>query len=321
MQKEELFININDQYEFEIEHEIHPMIEKYVDRFIDITNITNINNNIDIHSLIGYGKFGKVYVINVRNNSYIIKISNILNFINDEYYGDICYTSDPDKLLNSMLDEHKNEIEQIITFATLKNIFHNNFIDIYNINNIKLHNDLFPSRLIEMEYVRGISLNKMKHSEINKNILLQIYIILLYINLNGYFHNDINLSNIMIKHTGYRLNPLLKISYKKFRLPQSKYSPVFIDYSFSKKIKNKNKFPIECYLFYLSLQKYNIDILNSNKLNNYFNLMYNKYSLYTTPFVEKIMTNCGIFKKCDYEKLPTMYHHDIINLIDILTGK
>jgi hypothetical protein len=126
------------------------------------------------------------------------------------------------------------------------------------------------------------------------------------INLLGYFHNDLNLKNIMV--TKFRNNDV----------------PVFIDYSFSKKVSETNLFPIECSIWISQIKRYfeghkHIDKDNIKKflsLADIFTDINIKYDIYDTIFIERFIAGSGVFTAEDYLSLPKIIQPDINKIFD-----
>ncbi len=176
-----------------------------------------------------------------------------------------------------------------------------------------------------MGYVSGIKLsefiNKFKNDYID--VILKVMLILMYANLRGYFHNDINMGNIIISEIDSISNDFfVNINDKIICLKFNNYVPVLIDYSFSKIIDSKNKFPIETYIMFEKFKKINLEwqyVSIYKKIDDFFVLMCDKYLLLNTSFATKIIFGSGVFSLSDYEMLPVVNNDDINSMIDLLT--
>lgn len=245
----------------------------------------NVLDLLSNYKIIGSGTFGNVY----RHNDVAIKTSNILEYVSELYHT----INNPE--VDALINEYHNESKQIMTFSELSNNHPNNYLKIYDIINVLSPHNEFPYNIIFMNYINGINLHKFIQEiiqsdyEILFKMIIKIISLIFDANIGGFFHNDISLNNIIIDHN---------------------LNPVFIDYSFSKKIIKKNKYPVECNIF--------IDILNMTLLDdfkqlpkyvslyNFLSQLMNKYNITLTPFVEKILSGKGIFQLSDYFSLPEL---------------
>ena len=259
----------------------------------DTVNIMD-ENTINSMTFLGKGSFGKVYENTNGSPNKVIKLSNILKKLN--------YYLNSDKISESMTDnfikEFRNEQKQITNFSELKQKFPANITQIYDTKCALIENEPFPINMIIMEKINGIVLQhflKTCNDKQFKHVVILLLQIFLYANLNGYFHNDINMHNIMVCNM---------------------ITPVLIDYSFSKKINKIGVYPIECYILLNDIKNVvkNINIQNNPwffDIFELFNKLNIKYSIYETNFIEKVLTHSGLFTKEDYEKLPLVETDDI----------
>lgn len=296
-------------------------------------NYTNINNKLpdtfhtDIkYSMLGRGRFSYVFLI--KNTNTAIKISKILEHINDEWVK-IRYN---DENMMFFINEYINEQAQMVKYSKLKKIFPLNFIRIKKIKNIIFIGDILPSRIIKMEYINGVSLttflNKVDNVDNYYNVISSILLILIYANTNGYFHNDINMGNILISEL--KNNPIsttqLKYSVKIGNIPVhldfSNYYPVFIDYSFSKIINNKNKFPIEAFIIFEKIKTHNTNYhtfpLFENVMN-IFTIIKHKYSISELDLIKNLLFGASVFSISDYKNLPEITNNDLDKIVNALS--
>lgn len=291
-----LCLNINNT-QLESDY-VFPVVQEMLIRLFDTNNPTNPNSLMLVNKkffndaeLIGSGKFSKVYL---KKNK-IIKISKIPEKINSLLFGKkIC-----NHIAQKYLDEFFNEIHQTITYSRLNRIFPNNIIKISKATLAIVPNNKFPINIFEMNHIVGIPMCKFIEiciAEDFDKILSTCLKVLFFSNTIGFFHNDINLTNILITKN---------------------LNPVFIDYSFSKNINKINKFPIECMFLISELKK----VIRQNLHTDYFNLMYlmmsnffTKYEIFNTEFIEKILTGSGIFSRLDYKNLKIISSFDLIEL-------
>lgn len=280
-----------------------------------------IDNNL---ILIAKGKFSNVYQTNSSDKSNssvqsngsdqsVIKISYILKKINDLILnGNISEQS-----ACNYIEEFENELTQNENFSKLSHIIPNNIIKIYYTHRLFVGNDLIPVNVICMEKVNGTTLfnqidQLIKSENIQSlfNLIINCIKLFLNINLIGYFHNDINLTNILVEND----------------------QPKLIDYSFSKILNKINLFPVECVIFICQLNNFfqnNIYIRQNENIKNMLIKFENikntfvslelKYDIHCTNFIEKIITGIGIFKQHDYNQLPTISNVDITKIHNILS--
>jgi serine/threonine protein kinase len=276
--------------------------------------------------LIGWGTFGEVYLFNKNNISSAIKTSYILGYVSK------LIKEKPIEIdqITIFTSEYDNEINQILSFAYLSKVLPNNYVKIFDIQTIFLNNYDFPLRLIYMEYVNGINMHKfismfddMDYLTACFSIISQLLLALMYSNINGFFHNDLNLGNIMIKRVDNVTALNFNIGNKHIILENKKknaYIPVIIDYNFSKKIVFTNKYPIDCYIIfeYLCEKLLNISYVTTNQKYKNTKLLFlqlsSKYAINCTPFIEKIITGRGLFSVRDYANLPKISNEDIDQL-------
>lgn len=239
---------------------------------------------------IGSGNFGKVYK---KDNKTAIKISSMLKKIN--YFVE---KSDVDSVVvDNLMKDFDNEHQQILSFSELKTTFPNNILDIYEVKLSYVEGKLFPSTIITMEYIEGVSLDKFiavsSASKVNK-IVHEIMTMLMYANLSGYFHNDISHKNIIVQDE----------------------TAIIVDYNFSKKISETNKYPIECSIFMNEIKKSFFSEKTVTFSEGFMTLLetlenFNeKYCISDTVFYEKIIFRSGVFTKSDYENLPDISKND-----------
>lgn len=290
--------------ELQIAREINEKIAKL--------NLANLINNTILHKSIkkmkflGKGNFGIVYK---NKNGTVVKFSHILKKINEYIFKNRSVYFDT----SDFMYEFDNELEQIKTFSELKILFPQNFIEVYNTELAYIENIIFPVNVSNMEYIDGISLgnfldnffgNKPKFDySMFLNFVCQCIKILMSVNLLGYFHNDLNLKNIMVVFV------------------TGKPVPILIDYSFSKKIPVLGLFPIECSIWINQIKHYvgkhkNINFLKFDELHEIIHQINTKYCIYETVFVERLIVGSGIFTYNDYLTLPVISQEDI----DILTN-
>lgn len=272
------------------------ILSPFVERKMKELNITDIIDKsfIDNMTFLGSGNFGKVYKTKDNN---VLKMSSILKKINSYYVSDKMISDSASNIIR----EFENESNQLMLFTKLRSEFPNNILQIFETRYVLIENDTFPVNMITMEYIDGTKFKDFlltcNEEQFNK-IVLECLKLLFNLNIRGYFHNDINVGNIIIVNNK---------------------TPVLVDYSFSKIINKKNKFPIECTIFVNEISNiiphrlYNVTLKNIVKL--IFELS-NKYLVYTTNFIEKILMGTGIFSLEDYLNLESISDEDINKLHD-----
>lgn len=254
------------------------------------------------------GTFGTIYE---NHENTLIKFSHTLKKINDS----ILKNHIQKHVLKKFLKEFDNELKQNEDFSKLKTMFPNNIMTINYTYRAFLVGDPFPVNVICMEKIIGLKVCDFLNESLghDDNITFLKFVkkcleIFLHINTNGYFHNDVSLKNIIIK---------------KYT---STYEPVLIDYSFSKIINKQKLFPIECIIFVNQIKSFAKKNLSSDKLklllctkfealSNFMFNLYEKYCIYETVFIEKIMIGLGVFSYDDYANLPIILETDIENML------
>jgi|SaaInlStandDraft_4_1057021.scaffolds.fasta_scaffold04249_3 serine/threonine protein kinase len=288
------------------------------------------NDSEIIEQLINTSSFGYVYYVRYNNKRVVVKISDILNVVNNILIDKSQYNY-PE---NYLLDEFINECDQIIKYGSLISYFPNNIIKIFNTCTSFVENNIFPVNIIYMEHITGNIMSNyitnMPDDNANEVISLirQLLAILLYCNLCGYYHNDVNLHNILVQKCNLtdvviNFNDVFQnsdISHNSFITIQNVSNiPVLVDYSFSKFIDKKILFPIECVML-LSVIKINtkcITLLSwMNKIDNILSQLLDKYNIYSTNFINKILSGNGIFDINDYNDLPSISNDDVLLIIN-----
>lgn len=255
---------------------------------------------------LGKGSFGTTYL---HKNGTVIKCSHILEKINEHILKNMNDSSM--NYIANYMSEFNNELIQIQEFSKLKKLFPKNIIHVYYTHRALVNNNMFIANVACMEYIDGINANIYldKLVKINTSNSLDAIFdfikkclkVIIQFNLLGYFHNDINLTNIMVKDSSTEL------------------MPIFIDYSFGKKLNELSIFPIECSMFVFQIKQYfeknkyaaNININNFLLFADVMSVINEKYNIYETIFIEKIITGSGVFALKDYTHLPKITQEDI----------
>lgn len=162
-----------------------------------------------------------------------------------------------------------NELSSLTTYHELIYIYPQHIMDIKYPNSCKNpRNEIFS--YYQIEKINGITLNNYLESvnESNDNelflILLQLIYVLIYTNINNYYHNDIKLDNIMV----YDSVDIQTLTYNQIEsiVMNFKCKKLFkiIDYSNSVKIDGGDK---SIYLIdiYLLLKIINEKIIDTKK--------------------------------------------------------
>lgn len=273
---------------------VSPIIEEKL-KTIKSTNLIK-NTFFDNCEYIGSGKFGNTY----KKGDRAIKISHLLKKVNSLTLQNKLHNS----TIENYLNEFDKEKEQIINYSQLRSLFPDNILNIIEVKLVCLENEIFPATMVVMNYVDGITLFEfVQFCEINQfnKILFDCMKVLLSSNIIGLFHNDINLSNILVS---------------------TDCLTTIIDYSFSKKINTPNKFPVECVTFLTELRRVICDDLKTEyflKLIELASQLALKYDIFTTDFMEKILTGHGTFTQLDYENLIEMSQDDIDTLFSVIS--
>jgi serine/threonine protein kinase len=285
------------------------------------------NVNVDIHNCdnvkyllgeyIDRGAFGNVYVAK-SNKNYAIKISSIVDKIIRH-----SVKCDDDSVMLMMLNECKNEITQIFEYSKLKHIYPLHIIshhDAFTFTSKEFNN--CPMLYLLMDKVSGISmrtyLSKYCDDESQYNIIIQLVLLLLSTNTMGYYHNDINMNNILIHNTKQN-ECTYDICNKKYIYDTHGISPILVDYSFSKTFLDCPKIPMDFIIFVAMINKYidrfNFDvhliITTINELSFYFT---EKYYGCINNFWGRIMSGDGLMSHEDYNILLPCDEDDIIKI-------
>lgn len=293
-----------------------PLMTDTVIKKIDSLDIQEIIRLSLIKKLefLGKGNFGFVYN---NGDGTVTKFSHILRKINEYILKNNAEnTIEPsDLMIGNFMNEFDNEPNQIIQFGKLKTSFPHNIINIFEVRRAFIEDDIFPVNISKMEYVDGFNVGIFMDNLIKTDNLKELLcfikkclILLAKINLLGYFHNDLNLKNIMVAKTNYGCLPVL------------------IDYSFSKKVDKINLFPIECSIWISQIKQYfeYYTCINNDKIKNFlllvdfFNVLNVKYNIYDTVFVERFIAGSGIFSCEDYLSLQIISEQDINKIFDTI---
>lgn len=127
-----------------------------------------------------------------------------------------------------------NENDNNIRFSRLLNKFPEHFINILPIEILCTATGL-KQNIYQMDLIDGITLWKFIYSEetsddLLENIIKQMVYVLTWLNINGYYHNDLKLDNIMIV-SSTETNILYNQLDIKMELTNVKYVFKLIDYS------------------------------------------------------------------------------------------
>ncbi len=186
-----------------------------------------------------------------------------------------------------MVDDVLNEQNNIEKFSELKNIFplhilSSEHIEKCNYTDLKDDNK-YLTNIFKLEKINGITLTDFFTNNYDEQtfyyIIIQLFYVILYANINGYYHNDLNIDNIMIyfnniNNLSYSQLKNYKITISDINLPIIK----LIDYSSStfNKINTTNCILDLIYILY-QMEKYFsdkstlitelIECLNSNNKN------------------------------------------------------
>lgn len=295
-----------------------PRVDTIIKNYLKRINIQKSSATEDFtkYKFIGRGNFSEVY----ENDNIATKVS----FILQKFINETSFSSSETSILN-YFDNVKYESLQYKSYSSLKKFFPECITQFYNSTHAYYKNSTLPVKIIKMEYINGICFNTFIKTNENVTYLLEIISqliqVLLNSNLMGYFHNDIAFRNILIKDNNNAEKYLSFITDIKLYDRQTTKIPVLIDYSFSKKILTKYKYPIEC-AFILSeitykLEKYNPSFLKNIALKNLidlFNVLNEKYEIFSTNFCGKLITGNGNFTKIDYLILPKISKSDVLKI-------
>ena len=202
---------------------------------------------------LSHGKFGTISRIE-EDPTKLLKQARVGLYVQKE----VCDTWALPKL-KKLFQEYKKEKAQVETFQTLRPSFPLYLPDLGKVQECREAEGALPIVRYLMEKVEGETfinfLNSQKESPNYLETILggfiQAFYFLLFSNLQGYFHNDIKLDNLMLriwKGPETVILPSLVLATKELRLtllPPLR-TPVFIDYAFSKRIA-ENFFPLEAF--------------------------------------------------------------------------
>ena len=165
-----------------------------------------------------------------------------------------------------MIDDIFNEEDNIKKFSELKDIFPQHILSLEHIEKCnyidsKDYNKYFTN-IFKLEKINGITLTEFITNHYDEKtfyyIIIQLFYVMLYANINGYYHNDLNIDNVMIyynniNHLSYEQLKNYKITVGDINLPIIK----LIDYSSStyNKINTTNCILDLIYILY-QIEKY-----------------------------------------------------------------
>jgi len=250
---EDIYINSD------IDNEFCNLILKLQNKFNDSYKIKLYDLKISEKNPIGSGFYSIVFIGYKKTN--LIKITNILGVIKNSLISNsTSYQFEFIKTYNNIILNFENELDSNLMYGNLKLKFPNNIMKIYdtkyctliNYKDLPNYKDLqsdkrptlyLPVNIIEMERINNNYLftKSSTYHEIFSGLIQELYITC-YSNLQGIFHNDLHVQNVIYKlskDVKYKLNDLyINSKIVVIIKPDKGYIlyPYFIDYSISFKL-------------------------------------------------------------------------------------
>lgn len=194
---------------------------------------------------LGNGKFSTVSIY-TPDSSKVIREAHGFQYISKHLNHD-------HKSMMEQIERFVTDLQQepssIHSFSTLKTIFPNNIIELFD--HFPCKNKKYYQNNFIMERVYGIVLSKLVDTDIDLTdviaLFFQAYYIIIYANMNGLFHNDLKWENLMVSNERYDITleglildgTSISIQFKDALILK------FIDYAFAREIKKTNLIPIE----------------------------------------------------------------------------
>lgn len=307
------------------------LIVQYIQNILEKKNY-DLCKNIPEYEKIGEGNYGIIYKTSDENivykkSKFFNKLLSIMNICDD--YSD--YLS---SMLYYILEIPNTirHIKQILDKSPL--IKHFNLPISYKLcicdkDNYIFDNKQYKKTLPQYEYllpyVNGVDMNvflsKYKYSyEDFFGIFIQLMYLTLYLNLNGIFHNDIHITNIMIKYNkDIIILRGLKIEESEININLNcNYILVIIDFE-SAITTNKLVIPIDFLKSLYIIKINNFDKLNNNRITNFLEIIinksndfYNRYYSDKYPFYNlNEFNNLPIITNDDYAFLKNIFNYCI----------
>jgi hypothetical protein len=222
-----------------------------------------------------------------------------------------------------MIDDIFNEENNIEKFSELKYVFPLHILSLKHIEKCNYidskDNNKYFTNIFKLEKINGITLTEFIRNHYDEKtfyfIIIQLFYVMLYANINGYYHNDLNIDNIMIyynniNHLSYDQLKNYKITISDINLPIIK----LIDYSSStyNKINTTNCILDLIYILY-QIEKYFPDksiiteIIECLNLNNKNIKLKSSYGFDTEIY--RLLLNESIYEKT--------YHYSEIEINNI----
>jgi len=200
------------------------MDNNIIDKYINEKSCKIILKKLTSDNLIGKGTWGSVYKFEIKNIRISVKIQPLYN---DKTYTDI--------IDNRNIDLEASILKELSDFKIKNNFYH--FPYFYKSINCKLQNLLFyeySDNTIEKFFSKKFSFDMFK------NIVYQIIIAIYFFQkVTGYYHNDINTKNILIKNSDLKVLDYRSVNLEK-SLPCNGFYIIIWDYASAKKIINEN---------------------------------------------------------------------------------
>jgi len=220
------------------------IFEKFKYRIIDNSKDFDHFDESVIGEEIANGEFGSIY--NHKDSNLIVKES-----IGILYFRKACINKEVNYVtLENLISDIEGESDSVKNFCSYKSIFPENIITCHGIYKrpFKIGDcDAYKYYMI-FDKVDGVDLYKFNPSDY-KDILklyIQAIYVIMYLNKNGVYHNDISSKNLMVgnKKEVINLKGLL-LGNQEIKFKFESYPLIFIDYGFSRNTKCSHKSPIE----------------------------------------------------------------------------
>ena len=203
-----------------IDEVTHKQVEQCVETCEGKKSITGSSGTICEVGEIGKEKYLKI------SNMPTIMIENLLS------------KQLPCSTVMDNISTFENENKNSAMYAELKKQFPDNIMDVYETSQCTDDNTNYYYNHQYIEKIEGITLKeyiKTASESLIVKIMFQLFYILIYANMHGYYHNDIKFNNLILKNNTEETiihNQIIINNHTiNLEIKNMNYTPVFIDFS------------------------------------------------------------------------------------------
>jgi hypothetical protein len=181
-------------------------------------------------------KYGATGTICTTEDKKILKMSNMPEKIMNTI-------SKPTTLCSNLVDNidiFENENNNTLKYSELHDIFPNNIMKVYNTTQCKITGEKYYYNNQYIEKIDGILLKTFLENNNDDTkklqIMFQLFYILIYANMHGYYHNDLKFDNIILKECNKTViydNIITDKNKISLSLKNNFYYACLIDFSYS----------------------------------------------------------------------------------------